>query len=101
MSSGQVSKAEKPVYGRMWQTPFSESVRNRAGIATIAVGAISEADHVNSIIAAGRADLCAMARGSLFDPYFPRHAAHQQGFKDMRWPNQYRGANALVMRDFD
>src|SRR5437899_6416330 len=54
-SSGQVSKQERPVYGRMFQTPFADRVRNEAGIATMAVGAISEADHVNSIIAAGRA----------------------------------------------
>ena len=58
-SSGQVSKKQQPVYGRMYQTPFADRIRNEAGIATIAVGAISEADHVNSIIAAGRADLCA------------------------------------------
>jgi anthraniloyl-CoA monooxygenase len=60
-SSGQVSAQQKPVYGRMYQTPFADRVRQEAGIATIAVGAISEADHVNSIIAAGRADLCAVA----------------------------------------
>ncbi|MGE0802508.1 MAG: bifunctional salicylyl-CoA 5-hydroxylase/oxidoreductase, partial [Lautropia sp.] len=67
-SSGQVSKAEKPVYGRMFQTPFADRIRNEAGIPTIAVGAISEADHVNSIIAAGRADLCAVARPHLANP---------------------------------
>src|SRR5678815_4431524 len=61
-SSGQVSKKQQPVYGRMYQTPFADRIRNEAGIPTIAVGAISEADHVNSIIAAGRADLCAVAR---------------------------------------
>ena len=67
-SSGQVSKQQKPVYGRMYQTPFADRIRNEAGIATIAVGAISEADHVNSIIAAGRADLCAIARPHLANP---------------------------------
>ena len=67
-SSGQVSATQKPVYGRMYQTPFADRIRNEAGIATIAVGAISEADHVNSIIAAGRADLCAMARPHLANP---------------------------------
>ena len=61
-SSGQVSKQQQPVYGRMYQTPFADRIRNEAGIATMAVGAISEADHVNSIIAAGRADL-ARSRG--------------------------------------
>jgi anthraniloyl-CoA monooxygenase len=59
---------QKPTYGRMYQTPFADRIRNEAGIATIAVGAISEADHVNSIIAAGRADLCAVARPHLANP---------------------------------
>ena len=72
-SSGQVSKKEKPVYGRMYQTPFADRIRNEAGIATIAVGAISEADHVNSIIAAGRADLCAVARPHLANPAWTLH----------------------------
>ena len=67
-SSGQVSKQQQPVYGRMYQTPFADRIRNEAGIPTIAVGAISEADHVNSIIAAGRADLCAVARPHLANP---------------------------------
>ncbi len=67
-SSGQVSAHQKPTYGRMYQTPFADRIRNEAGIATIAVGAISEADHVNSIIAAGRADLCAVARPHLANP---------------------------------
>ena len=67
-SSGQVSKKQKPVYGRMFQTPFADRIRNEVGIATMAVGAISEADHVNSIIAAGRADLCAVARPHLANP---------------------------------
>ena len=67
-SSGQVSKKQQPVYGRMYQTPFADRIRNEAGIPTIAVGAISEADHVNSIIAAGRADLCAVARPHLANP---------------------------------
>ncbi|MDO4723931.1 MAG: bifunctional salicylyl-CoA 5-hydroxylase/oxidoreductase, partial [Comamonadaceae bacterium] len=68
VSSGQVSKQEKPVYGRMFQTPFADRIRQEAGIATIAVGAISEADHANSILAAGRADLCAVARPHLANP---------------------------------
>jgi len=67
-SSGQVSARQQPTYGRMYQTPFADRIRNEAGIATIAVGAISEADHVNSIIAAGRADLCAVARPHLANP---------------------------------
>ena len=62
VSSGQTTRQARPVYGRMYQTPFADRVRNEAGILTMAVGAISEADHANSIIAAGRADLCAVAR---------------------------------------
>ena len=67
-SSGQVSKAEKPVYGRMFQVPFADRIRNEVGIPTIAVGNIFEGDHVNTIIASGRADLCAIARPHLADP---------------------------------
>ena len=71
-SSGQVSKRQKPVYGRMYQAPFADRIRNEAGIPTMAVGNISEADHVNSIIAAGRADLCAVARPHLANPAWTR-----------------------------
>lgn len=88
-SSGQVSKAEKPVYGRMFQTPFADRVRNEAHIPTIAVGAIFEADHVNSIIASGRADLCALARPHLADPFWTLHEAAKIGYKEIAWPNQY------------
>ncbi|MBN4666602.1 bifunctional salicylyl-CoA 5-hydroxylase/oxidoreductase [Pandoraea nosoerga] len=88
-SSGQVSKEEKPVYGRMFQTPFADRVRNEAGIPTIAVGAIFEADHVNSIIASGRADLCALARPHLADPFWTLHEAAKIGYKDLAWPRQY------------
>ena len=89
VSSGQVSKDEKPVYGRMFQTPFSDRVRNEAGIATIAVGEISEADHVNSIIAAGRADLCAVARPHLADPAWTLNEAARLGYFEIAWPKQY------------
>ncbi|MDE2287524.1 MAG: bifunctional salicylyl-CoA 5-hydroxylase/oxidoreductase [Burkholderiales bacterium] len=88
-SSGQVSKAEKPVYGRMFQTPFADRVRNEAHIPTIAVGAIFEADHVNSIIASGRADLCALARPHLADPFWTLHEAARIGYKEIAWPSQY------------
>jgi anthraniloyl-CoA monooxygenase len=91
-SSGQVSKAEKPVYGRMWQTPFADRVRNEAGIATIAVGAISEADHVNAIIAAGRADLCAIARPHLANPAWTLTEAARIGYTGVQWPAPYRSA---------
>ena len=88
-SSGQVTKEEKPVYGRLFQTPFSDKIRNEIGIPTIAVGAISEADHANSIIAAGRADLCAIARPHLADPAWTLHEAARIGLTDIAWPKQY------------
>jgi anthraniloyl-CoA monooxygenase len=77
VSAGQTSPDAKPVYGRMFQTPFSDLVRNEAGIATMAVGNIFEVDHVNSIIAAGRADLCCLARPHLMDPNWTLRAAAQ------------------------
>lgn len=93
-SSGQVSKEEQPVYGRLFQTPFADKIRNEVGIATVAVGAISEADHVNSIIAAGRADLCALARPHLSDPAWTLHEAARIGVKTVPWPKQYYSGKA-------
>jgi anthraniloyl-CoA monooxygenase len=89
-SSGQVWYGEKPVYGRLFQTPFADKIRNEVGIATMAVGAISEADHANSIIAAGRADLCAIARPHLADPAWTLHEAAKIGVTSVAWPKQYR-----------
>ena len=89
-SSGQVSAAQKPVYGRMYQTPFADRVRNEAGIATIAVGAITEADHVNSIISAGRADLCAVARPHLANPAWTLTEAARIGYTGVVWPAPYQ-----------
>ncbi len=89
VSAGQTSREARPVYGRMFQTPFSDRIRNEIGIATMAVGNIFEADHVNSIIAAGRADLCALARPHLADPYWTLHAAAAQGYVEQAWPVQY------------
>ena len=91
-SSGQVSKAEQPVYGRLFQTPFSDKIRNEVGIATIAVGAISDADQANSVIAAGRADLCAVARPHLADPAWALHEAAKIGLTNIAWPKQYYSA---------
>jgi anthraniloyl-CoA monooxygenase len=88
-SSGQVSAQQKPTYGRMYQTPFADRIRQEAGIATIAVGAISEADHVNSIIAAGRADLCAVARPHLANPAWTLTEAAKIGYSGVAWPKQY------------
>jgi anthraniloyl-CoA monooxygenase len=91
-SSGQVVKDDKPIYGRLYQTPFSDKIRNEIHVATIAVGAISEADHANSIIGAGRADLCAIARPHLADPSFVLHEAAKIGYAGVQWPKQYRSA---------
>ncbi|QTH23195.1 bifunctional salicylyl-CoA 5-hydroxylase/oxidoreductase [Rhizorhabdus wittichii] len=90
VSSGQVAKAEKPVYGRMFQVPFSDQIRNELGVATMAVGNIWEIDHVNSIIAAGRADLCAMGRPHQMDPNWTIHAAAAQQIDDAPVPVQYK-----------
>lgn len=100
-SSGQVSKRQRPVYGRMYQTPFADRIRNEAGIATIAVGAISEADHVNSIIAAGRADLCAIARPHLANPAWSLQEAAKVGYYDLQWPHQYRSAKTQLERNLE
>jgi len=100
-SSGQVSKKEQPVFGRMFQTPFADRVRNEAGIPTIAVGAISEADHVNSIIAAGRADLCAVARPHLANPAWTLLESAKIGYPDVVWPKQYRAAKMQLERNLE
>jgi anthraniloyl-CoA monooxygenase len=100
-SSGQVSKEEKPVYGRMFQTPFADRIRNEVQIATMAVGAIYEADHVNSIIAAGRADLCAIGRPHLADPAWTLHEAARLGITDIRWPRQYLAGKAQLERNLE
>jgi anthraniloyl-CoA monooxygenase len=99
-SSGQVSKREKPVYGRMFQAPFADRIRQEAGIPTIAVGAISEADHVNGIIAAGRADLCAVARPHLANPSWTLTEAARIGFPDLAWPRQYVSAKPQLEANF-
>ena len=100
-SSGQVSAHQKPVYGRMYQTPFADRIRNEAGIATIAVGAISEADHINSIIAAGRADLCAVARPHLANPAWTLLEAAKIGYQAMPWPKQYLTAKSQLERNLE
>lgn len=99
-SSGQVSKREKPVYGRMFQTPFADRIRQEAGISTIAVGAISEADHVNSIIASGRADLCAVARPHLANPAWTLTEAAKIGYTPIPWPKPYVSGKAQMESNF-
>jgi len=102
VSAGQTSPQAQPVYGRMFQTPFSDRIRNEVGIATMAVGNIYEPDHVNSILMAGRADLCCLARPHLADPYWTLRAAAQLNYQGQAWPPPYRAGgeqlNRLAMR---
>ncbi|MDB5755545.1 MAG: uncharacterized protein JWR56_1973 [Massilia sp.] len=100
-SSGQVSKLEKPVFGRMFQAPFSDRIRNEAGIPTIAVGAIYEADHANSIIASGRADLCAVARPHLANPAWTLTEAAKIGYTGLAWPKQYYAGKLQLERNLE
>ncbi len=99
-SSGQVHPDQKPTYGRMYQTPFADRIRQEAGIATIAVGAISEADHANSILAAGRADLCAVARPHLANPAWTLSEAAKIGYTPMAWPRQYVSGKSQMEANF-
>jgi anthraniloyl-CoA monooxygenase len=99
VSTGQTSPAARPVYGRMFQTPYADRVRNDVGVATMAVGNIYEADQVNSIIAAGRADLCALGRPHLADPYWTLHAAAQLGYPAAAWPIQYLPGKTQLERN--
>jgi anthraniloyl-CoA monooxygenase len=93
VSSGQVSPLERPAYGRSFQTPFADRIRNEVGIPTVAVGAIASYDDVNTIVLAGRADLCALARPHLYDPNWTLHAAAEQGFADVEWVPQYQAGS--------
>jgi anthraniloyl-CoA monooxygenase len=89
VSTGQTSPDAKPVYGRMFQTPYADRIRNEVGIATMAVGNITDVDQVNAILAGGRADLVALGRPHLADPFWTVHAAAQLGYRDAQWPVQY------------
>jgi anthraniloyl-CoA monooxygenase len=97
VSTGQTVAAQKPVYGRLYQAPFSDRIRHEAGIATMAVGNLSSWADANSIVAAGRADLCVLARGHLYDPYWTRHAAREQGYV-LPWPDQYASVAGFTPR---
>ena len=88
VSAGQTVPYAKPVYGRQFQTPFSDRIRHEAGVPTMAVGNISSYMDVNTILAAGRADLCALARAHLWDPYWTRNAAWRMGY-ELPWPDPY------------
>jgi anthraniloyl-CoA monooxygenase len=95
VSTGQVTPEERPAFGRSYQTPFADAIRNRVGIATIAVGVISSWDDVNSIILAGRADLCALGRVHLWDPNWTLHAAAEQGYAGpgAQWPDPWKAGS--------
>jgi len=88
VSAGQTVPDQRPVYGRLFQTPFADRIRHEVGIATMAVGNISSYADVNTILAAGRADLCLLARAHLWDPYWTRHAAYELGYP-LPWPEPY------------
>ncbi|MBB3994825.1 anthraniloyl-CoA monooxygenase [Sulfitobacter undariae] len=102
VSSGQTDKAEQPVYGRMFQVPFADRVRQEVGLPTLVAGNIYEPDHINSILMAGRADLVLLARPHLADPYWTLHAAVELGDTEQSWPAPYEGgrrqANTIAER---
>lgn len=98
VSAGQTSIEARPVYGRMFQTPFSDRIRNETGIATMAVGNITEADQVNGILMAGRADLVCLARPHLADPYWTLQAAVSAGDKGTVWPLPYLAGRTQAQR---
>ena len=97
VSAGQTVADQQPVYGRLFQTPFADRIRHDVGIATMAVGNVSSYTDVNTIIAAGRADLCVLARAHLFDPYWTRHAAWMQGYA-LPWPDPYKSVERYTPR---
>jgi len=98
VSAGQTSSDARPIYGRMFQTPFSDRIRNEAAIATMAVGNIYEHDHVNGILMAGRADLVCLARPHLADPYWTLHAAIELGDDQTEWPLPYQPGYEQALR---
>jgi len=98
VSAGQTVDDGKPAYGRLFQTPFSDRIRFEADVPTMTVGNISSWADCNTILAAGRADLCVLARAHLFDPYWTRHAAYEQGY-DLPWPPQYGSARSFTPRE--
>jgi anthraniloyl-CoA monooxygenase len=99
VSAGQTWTGAQPVYGRMFQTPFSDKLRNEGRLATMAVGNIYEPDHANSILAAGRADLVALGRPHLIDPMWTLRAAAQLGYRDVHCPPQYLNGLAQLARN--
>jgi anthraniloyl-CoA monooxygenase len=99
VSTGQTDPQSRPVYGRLFQTPYADKIRNEVGIATLAVGNVTEADQVNAIVAAGRADLVALGRPHLADPAWTLHAAAALGYAEQSWPVQYLPGKAQLERN--
>jgi anthraniloyl-CoA monooxygenase len=99
VSTGQTVRDARPVYGRMFQTPFSDQVRNEARVATMCVGNITTADQVNTILAAGRADLVALGRPHLVDPSFTLRAAAWYGASEVACPPQYQPGKEQIFRN--
>ena len=99
VSTGQTSLDAKPDYGRLYQTPYSDRIRNEVGIPTMTVGAVSSVDDANTIILAGRADLCLLARPHLVDPYWTLNAAMDLGYDGHRWPEQYLSGKTARRRE--
>ncbi|HEY0053361.1 MAG TPA: bifunctional salicylyl-CoA 5-hydroxylase/oxidoreductase, partial [Caulobacteraceae bacterium] len=99
VSAGSTTPHARPVYGRMFQTPLADRIRNEAGVATMAVGNIFEPDHVNGILAAGRADLCALARPHLADPAWTLRAAAEADYEGLKPPVQYAAGHAQLTRN--
>jgi anthraniloyl-CoA monooxygenase len=95
VSTGGNTPESKPDFGRMYQVPFADRIRHEVGIVVMAVGAIQGADHINTVLAAGRADLCALARPHLTDPYLTQRAAGRYGAVDFAWPKQYLPARPV------
>ena len=98
VSTGETSATAMPVYGRLYQTPFADEIRNEAGVPTIAVGNITEPDQINSILVAGRADLVALGRPHLHDPVWTLRAAASAGHKDVFVPAPYAMGQAQALR---
>jgi len=99
VSTGQTVREARPIYGRMFQTPFSDQIRNEARVATMCVGNITAADQVNTILAAGRADLVALGRPHLVDPFFTLKAAAWYGVQDVYCPNPYQPGKDQIFRN--
>ncbi len=99
VSTGQVDPRQKPRYGRLYQTPFADRIRHEVGVPVMTVGGVASVDDVNTIILAGRADLCLLARPHLIDPYWTLNAAIDQGYSDVSWPAQYLSGKTARRRE--